>query len=54
MDWLDLLEDPWDSSGKNTGVGCHSLLHVWQLKWKPRFAHGGGKEAQEGGDIGIP
>ena len=21
------LHHPWDSSGKNTGVGCHCLLH---------------------------
>ena len=23
---------PWDSPGKNTGVGCHFLLNAW--KWK--------------------
>ena len=23
---------PWDSSGKNTGVGCHFLLHCMKLK----------------------
>ena len=22
---------PWDSPGKNTGVGCHFLLHVYQI-----------------------
>ena len=26
------LSRPWDSPGKNTGVGCHFLLHAW--KWK--------------------
>ena len=26
------LPCPWDSPGKNTGVGCHFLLHAW--KWK--------------------
>ena len=26
------LPHPWDSPGKNTGVGCHFLLHAW--KWK--------------------
>ena len=26
------LPRPWDSPGKNTGVGCHFLLHAW--KWK--------------------
>ena len=26
------LSHLWDSPGKNTGVGCHFLLHAW--KWK--------------------
>ena len=26
------LPHPWDSPGKNTGVGCHFLLQSW--KWK--------------------
>ena len=26
------LPSPWDSPGKNTGVGCHFLLNAW--KWK--------------------
>ena len=26
------LPRPWDSPGKNSGVGCHFLLHAW--KWK--------------------
>ena len=26
------LRHPWDSPGKNTGVGCHFLLQSW--KWK--------------------
>ena len=26
------LPHPWDSSGKNTEVGCHFLLNAW--KWK--------------------
>ena len=25
---------PWDSSGKNTGVGCHFLLHCMKVKVK--------------------
>ena len=25
---------PWDSAGKNTGVGCHCLLRVWTLTMK--------------------
>ena len=25
------LPCPWDSPGKNTGVGCHFLLHVMTL-----------------------
>ena len=26
MDWPTRLFHPWNSPGKNTGVGCHSLL----------------------------
>ena len=26
------LPHPWDSPGKNTGVGCHFLLHCMQVK----------------------
>ena len=26
------LPRPWDSSGKNTGVGCHFLLHCMKVK----------------------
>ena len=37
------LPGPWDSPGKNTGVGCHFLLQVsgkestcqWRKKWQP-------------------
>ena len=25
---------PWDSPGKNTGVGCHFLLQCRKVKWK--------------------
>ena len=28
------LPRPWDSPGKNTGVGCHFLLSAW--KWKAK------------------
>ena len=28
------LPRPWDSPGKNTGVGCHFLLHCMQVKMK--------------------
>ena len=30
--WLYVDTRPRDSPGKNTGVGCHFLLHAW--KWK--------------------
>ena len=26
------LSRPWDSPGKNTGVGCHFLLHCMKVK----------------------
>jgi len=26
------LPHPWDSPGKNTGVGCHFLLHCMKVK----------------------
>ena len=28
------LPRPWDSPGKNTGVGCHFLLQCMNEKWK--------------------
>ena len=28
------LPRPWDSPGKNTGVGCHFLLQCMKVKWK--------------------
>ena len=28
------LPHPWDSPGKNTGVGCHFLLQCRKVKWK--------------------
>ena len=28
--WLTRLLCPWDSPGKNTGVGCHFLLQLWR------------------------
>ena len=31
------LPHPWDSPGKNPGVGCHFLSNTW--KWKVRSAH---------------
>ena len=34
------LPRPWDSPGKNTGVGCHFLLHAWKWKVKVKsFSH---------------
>ena len=30
--WPIRLLHPWDSPGKNTGVGCHFLLHVYLYK----------------------
>ena len=38
---------PWDSPGKNTGVGCHFLLQrgsltsAWKLKWTLKSTAGG-------------
>ena len=29
---------PWDSPGKNTGVGCHFLLHCMKVKSKSEVA----------------
>ena len=29
---------PWDSSGKNTGVGCHFLLQCMKVKSESEFA----------------
>ena len=26
--WTVAFQAPWDSSGKNTGVGCHFLLQL--------------------------
>ena len=31
--WPARLLWPWDSPGKNTGVGCHFLLQWWSIKW---------------------
>ena len=30
----NLLPHPWDSPGKNTGVGCHFLLQCMKVKVK--------------------
>ena len=30
---------PWDSPGKNTGVGCHFLLQCMKVKSKSEVAH---------------
>ena len=32
------LPHPWDSPGKNTGVGCHFLLHCMKVKSKSEVA----------------
>ena len=32
------LRRPWDSPGKNTGVGCHFLLHCMKVKSESEFA----------------
>ena len=32
------LHRPWDSLGKNTGVGCHFLLHCMKVKSESEFA----------------
>ena len=32
------LPHPWDSPGKNTGVGCHYLLHCMKVKSESEVA----------------
>ena len=32
------LPDPWDSPGKNTGVGCHFFLQCMKVKSESEFA----------------
>ena len=32
------LRPPWDSPGKNTGVGCHFLLRCMKVKSESEFA----------------
>ena len=32
------LSHPWDSPGKNTGVGCHFLLHCVKVKSESKVA----------------
>ena len=32
------LPRPWDSPGKNTGVGCHFLLQCMKVKWESEVA----------------
>ena len=31
------LPHPWDSPGKNTGVGCHHLLHTCCIAWPKKL-----------------
>ena len=33
------LPRPWDSPGKNTGVGCHFLLQCMKVKSESEVAH---------------
>ena len=33
------LPRPWDSSGKNTGVGCHFLFQCMKVKSESEVAH---------------
>src|SRR5574341_720871 len=33
------LPHPWDSPGKNTGVGCHFLLQCMKVKSESEVAH---------------
>ena len=35
------LSRPWDSPGKNTGVGCHFLLHSMKVKSQSEVAQSG-------------
>ena len=39
--WPSRLLCPWDSPGKNTGVGCYVLLQgIFPTKgWNPRLSH---------------
>ena len=39
--WLTRLLGPWNFPGKNTGVGCHSLLQgiFLMLGWNPHLMH---------------
>ena len=38
--WPTRLPHPWDSPGKNTGVGCHFLLQCMKVKIKVKsFSH---------------
>ena len=39
---LTRLPCPWDSPGKNTGVGCHFLLQCMQVKSKSEVAQSSG------------
>ena len=36
---LTRLPHPWDSPGKNTGVGCHFLLQCMKVKIESEVAH---------------
>ena len=36
--WLTRLPHPWDSPGKNIGVGCHFLLQCMKVKSESEVA----------------
>ena len=36
--WMHSLLCPWDSPGKNTGVGCHFLLQCMKVKSESEVA----------------
>ena len=36
--WTPFLPHPWDSPGKNTGVGCHFLLQCMKMKIESEVA----------------
>ena len=38
---LTRLPHPWDSPGKNTGVGCHFLLQCMKVKRESEVAQSG-------------
>ena len=42
------LPRPWDSPGKNTGVGCHFVLQCMKVKGWENIFHENGKQNKAG------